>query len=174
MLVSINYNGNSGADYKRPTNEGHLIANKINFYRRQSCKFLLNWIINFIVWLWNNQIWIVLSDNDWRFGLFDECARGTHYREIMCDGLQEPNFMGRFFPYLGDGFQVKLHWTFWKCLICTTCLVRNMSEMVLIMSVKHVWIWNVKRSWDGKPRDCQLREGSPHSSLTKKTASTNG
>ena len=24
-----------------------------------------------------------------------------------------------------------------------------------------------ERSWDGKPRDCQLREGSPHSSLTK-------
>ena len=36
--------------------------------------------------------------------------------------------MGRFFPYLGDGFRVKLHWTFWKCLICTTCLVSNMSD----------------------------------------------
>ena len=26
----------------------------------------------------------------------DECARGTHCRKIMCAGLQEPKFMGRF------------------------------------------------------------------------------
>ena len=33
-----------------------------------SCKFSLNLITNVIAWLWNNQIWIVLSDNDWLFG----------------------------------------------------------------------------------------------------------
>ena len=56
MLVSINYNGDSGASYNRPTNEGHLISKKINFYHRQSCKFLLNLITNVIAWLWNNQL----------------------------------------------------------------------------------------------------------------------
>ena len=55
MLVSINYNGNSGAAYKRPTNEDHLISNQINFCSRQSCKLLLNLITNAIAWLWNNQ-----------------------------------------------------------------------------------------------------------------------
>ena len=57
MLVSIkkNYNGHSSATYKRPTKEAHLIAKQINFYSRQSCKFLLNLITNVIAWLWNDQ-----------------------------------------------------------------------------------------------------------------------
>ena len=49
---------------KRPTNEDHLIAKQINFCSGQSCKFILNLITNAITWLWNNQIWIVLLDND--------------------------------------------------------------------------------------------------------------
>ena len=95
----------------------------------------------------------------------------------MCQGytLQEDHVWwpagaklhGEVFHYVGNGFWVKLHWTFWKCLIFTTCLVSKMSEMVWLMSVRHAWIQNVKRNWDGKPRDCQLREGSPHSSLMK-------
>ena len=64
MLVSINYNAHSGAAYKRPTNEDHLIAKQINFCSRESCKFTLNLITNAIAWLWNNQIWIALLYND--------------------------------------------------------------------------------------------------------------
>ena len=48
MLVSINYNGNSGTSYKNPTNEDHLIAKKINLCSRESYKFLLNLITNVI------------------------------------------------------------------------------------------------------------------------------
>ena len=55
MLVSINYNGHSGAAYKKPTIEDHLIAKQINFYSKQGCKFSLNLITNVIAWLWNNQ-----------------------------------------------------------------------------------------------------------------------
>ena len=44
--------------------EDSLIAKKINFCSRQSCKFILNLITNAIAWLWNNQIWIILVDND--------------------------------------------------------------------------------------------------------------
>ena len=36
--------------------------------------------------------------------LFDECAMGTHSGKIMYDGLQEPNFMGRFSLILEMGF----------------------------------------------------------------------
>ena len=36
--------------------EDGLIAKKINFCSRQSCKFLLDLIISDIDWLWNNQI----------------------------------------------------------------------------------------------------------------------
>ena len=61
---AYNYNGHSGVAYKRPTNEDHLTAKQINFCSKQSCKFSLNLINNVIAWLWNNQIWIVLSDND--------------------------------------------------------------------------------------------------------------
>ena len=34
--------------------EDSLIAKQINFYSRQSCKFLLNLIVSAIDWLWNN------------------------------------------------------------------------------------------------------------------------
>ena len=64
MLVSINFNGQNGATYKRPTNEDHLITKQINFCSGQSCKFILNLITNAIAWLWNNQIYIVLVDDD--------------------------------------------------------------------------------------------------------------
>ena len=47
--------GISSVSYKRPTNEDHLIAKKINFCSKQSCKFLLNLITNVIAWLLNNQ-----------------------------------------------------------------------------------------------------------------------
>ena len=49
-------------------------------------KFSLNLINNVIAWLWNNQFGLyyqIMID----YWLFDECARGTHYRKIMCDGL---------------------------------------------------------------------------------------
>ena len=55
MLVSINYNGNSGVSYKRPTIQDHLIAKQINFCSRHNCKFLLNLVTDVIAWLWNNQ-----------------------------------------------------------------------------------------------------------------------
>ena len=64
MLVSINDNGNSGAAYKRPANEDHLIAKQINFCSKQNCKFVLNLITNVISWLWSNQIWIILVNKD--------------------------------------------------------------------------------------------------------------
>ena len=94
-IMIVNYNGHSGAAYKRPTIEDHLIAKQTNFYSRQNCKFLMKLITNVIAWLWNNQFGLyyqIMID----YWLFDECSRGTHCREIMCDGLQEPNFMGRF------------------------------------------------------------------------------
>ena len=55
----------------------------------------MNLINNVIDWLWNNQfgMYYQIMLDCW---LFDECARGTHCRKIMCDGLQEPKFMGRF------------------------------------------------------------------------------
>ena len=96
-------NGHSGATYKRPTNEDHLIAKQVNFYSRPSCKFLLNLITNVIAWLWNNKFGLYYQ-NWLTVWLFDECSRGTHCRKILCDGLQEPNFMGRFSLILEMGF----------------------------------------------------------------------
>ena len=36
--------------------------------------------------------------------LCQEDALGTHCRKNLCDGLKEPNFMGRFSPILETGF----------------------------------------------------------------------
>ena len=158
MIVSIkNYNGHNSVAYKRPT------IKLVNFYSKQNCKFLMNLITNVIAWLWNNQLDCIIRQ--WlTVWLFDECARSTHCRKIMCDGLQEPNFMGR--------FSLILKWVSRE----TPLDILEMSHLQYMfgkqhewdgMSVRHVWIWNVRRNWDGKPRDCQLREGSPHCSLTK-------
>ena len=124
-----NHNGYDGAAHKRPIIEDQLIAKQINFCSKQSFKFSLNLITNVIAWLWNNQFGLyyqIMID----YWLFDECARGTHCRKIMCDELQDPNTMGRFSLILEMGFRWNSFGHFGKCLICTTCLVRNMSEMV--------------------------------------------
>ena len=69
--------------------------------------------------------------------LFDECVRGTHCRKTMCDGLQNPNFMGRFSLIL-EMVSGETPLDILKMFHLHCMFGDNMSEMVWVMSVRHV------------------------------------
>ena len=92
----------------------------------------------------------------------------------MCQGytLQEDHVWwparakrhGKVFPWKWVSGETPLD--ILKCLICTSCLVNNMSEMVWVMSVRHVWMWNIKRRLGWLTEGLLTQERSLHSSLT--------
>ena len=107
--------------------EDHLIAKQINFCSKQSYKFSLNLITNVISWLWNNQFWIVLLDNDWMF-VYLMNVPGVHIAErpcVMADRSQTS----------WEGFPLS-----WKWVLGETPLdILEMSHLHYMFGKPHEW-----------------------------------
>ena len=118
-------------------NEDQLIAKQINFCSKQSCKLSLNLINDVIDWLWNNWIWIVLSNNDGLFGyLMNVLWVHTIGRSCVMTCRSQNSW---------EGFPLS-----WKWVSGETPLdILEMSHLHYMFGMKHEWdgIYYVDKTW---------------------------